>query len=76
MLNGLQACQQHFSSPKQFVTDSVKAEEDVKSVTEELQRQYEKCFHAVKNFASKSVKVSFHSCFLYVIILILYLLYN
>ena len=60
LLNGLQACQRQISSPKQFATipDTVKVEEDIKAVTEELQKQYERSLRAVKDFANKAVKVS------------------
>ena len=59
LLNGLQACQRQISSPKQFATipDTVKVEEDIKTVTEELQKQYERSLRAMKDFANKAVKV-------------------
>jgi len=54
LLNSLQTCQQMSSSP-QFGTP-VKSEEDVKMVTDELQKQYEKVLTGVKDFTKKSVK--------------------
>ena len=55
MLNGLQSCQRLSSSP-QFGAPA-KSEEDVKVVSDELQKQYEKVLAGVKDFGNKSVKV-------------------
>ena len=47
------------SSSPQFGTP-VKSEEDVKMVTDELQKQYEKVLTGVKDFTKKSVKVFYN----------------
>ena len=47
------------SSSPQFGTP-VKSEEDVKTVTDELQKQYEKVLTGVKDFTKKSVKVPYN----------------